>query len=406
MVMALSIYSNNVKGLRGALKRRQLFTFCSDLGNKFICLQETHSDPTCENEWKADWGGNIIFSHGTSNSLGVAILYKGNEKLDSAFTDKSGRYAGIIITVESKRLAIVTVYAPNSESEQISFYNTIMKFLGDLVYDDLVLCGDFNLCMDIKLDKKGGNVHIKRSIQSLKNILLEFNLVDTWRKRNPQAKQYTWHQKNPEVHCRLDYFFLTKSIDSQVTLADIIYVPYTDHRGIQIAFKLKTKQRGPSFWKHNNSLLSNKTYREQMKEVINQAWETAEDLDDLRVGYDFMKFKIRQFSIEFSKKLARDRRKREKEMQDKIKQLEQKSNIRELSQEELEALEVYKLNLDDIYKYKVRGEVLRSRLEQIEQDEKSTAYFFRCSKANYEKKTIDQLEINGMLTNDVAKISE
>ena len=66
--MTLSIVSNNVKGLRGTLKRQKIFTFFSDLNSNFTCLQETHSDTTCESKWRGEWGGNIVFSHGTSNS--------------------------------------------------------------------------------------------------------------------------------------------------------------------------------------------------------------------------------------------------------------------------------------------------------------------------------------------------
>ena len=79
--MSLKIFSNNVKGIRGVIKRKKLFKFCSNLPCQYFCLQETHSDVTSETEWKTDWGGNIIFSHGNTNSLGVAILLKTEHKI-------------------------------------------------------------------------------------------------------------------------------------------------------------------------------------------------------------------------------------------------------------------------------------------------------------------------------------
>ncbi len=57
-------------------------------------LQETHSTSTNEKKWKKEWGGQIIFSHGTSNSRGVATLFPTN--LDfiilEQYNDENGRF--------------------------------------------------------------------------------------------------------------------------------------------------------------------------------------------------------------------------------------------------------------------------------------------------------------------------
>ena len=42
----------------------------------FIFLQETHSKLNSERQWKNEWEGDMIMSHGTPNSCGVAILFK------------------------------------------------------------------------------------------------------------------------------------------------------------------------------------------------------------------------------------------------------------------------------------------------------------------------------------------
>ena len=91
-----------LKVLEEILKDKNSLCFFADINSSFTCLQETHSDLTCEGRWKGEWGGNIIFSHGTSNSMGVAILCKGNEKINSTFADENGRYVGISIINESK----------------------------------------------------------------------------------------------------------------------------------------------------------------------------------------------------------------------------------------------------------------------------------------------------------------
>ena len=40
-----------------------------------IFLQESHSTPETELLWKLDWGGDIVFNHGTFNSTGIALLF-------------------------------------------------------------------------------------------------------------------------------------------------------------------------------------------------------------------------------------------------------------------------------------------------------------------------------------------
>ena len=40
-------------------------------------LQETYGDPSLEDVWRAEWGGEILFAHGFKPSKGAMILFKG-----------------------------------------------------------------------------------------------------------------------------------------------------------------------------------------------------------------------------------------------------------------------------------------------------------------------------------------
>ena len=88
-----SFCSLNARGLNKARKRRQLFRWLHNYKFDVIFLQETYSTPNVELIWKSEWGGDIIHSHGTNHSKGVAILF--NPKLDirigSSEADKNGR---------------------------------------------------------------------------------------------------------------------------------------------------------------------------------------------------------------------------------------------------------------------------------------------------------------------------
>ena len=61
-----------------------------------------------------------------------------------------------------------------------------------------VLGRDWNLIFDKTLDFMGGSSSLKySSLKRLQSIMIDFNLVDIWRVRNPSCQQFTWHRSNP-----------------------------------------------------------------------------------------------------------------------------------------------------------------------------------------------------------------
>jgi len=68
------VFPLNVRGIRDQTKRRSISMFLKDQNATIYFLQETYSEPSDENVWKKEWGGEVFFSHGTKNSWGVCIL--------------------------------------------------------------------------------------------------------------------------------------------------------------------------------------------------------------------------------------------------------------------------------------------------------------------------------------------
>jgi len=79
------IISLNVRGVKNQRKRRSIFCFLKDQKCDFYLLQETYSKPQDELIWKAEWRGDIFFSHGSNHQKGVCIL------LSHAFLRNSNR---------------------------------------------------------------------------------------------------------------------------------------------------------------------------------------------------------------------------------------------------------------------------------------------------------------------------
>ena len=70
--------------------------------------------------------------------------------------------------------------------------------------------GDWNCTTEFTLDRRGQEPHL-RSSTTLSQITLESDVVDVWRLKHPQVRQYTWVRVvggNMSV-ARLDRFYMT-----------------------------------------------------------------------------------------------------------------------------------------------------------------------------------------------------
>ena len=130
------------------------------------------------------------------------------------------------------------------------------------------------------------------------------NLVDIWRKRNVNKRNYTWRENNPKVKCRLDFFLIPEASANDVIYCDNIPSICSDHDIIDIKLKLQKHARGRGLWKLNNSLLENKNYMNGIKDIINR-WD-FDTSEDLTMKFDLLKYgimrentqKIRQGKLE------------------------------------------------------------------------------------------------------------
>ena len=73
------IITFNVKGFGSFKKRRKVFNYLKKhtTANAIAFLQETHSTERSETIKKAQWSGEVRYSHGKSDSRGVLIAFRG-----------------------------------------------------------------------------------------------------------------------------------------------------------------------------------------------------------------------------------------------------------------------------------------------------------------------------------------
>ena len=254
--------------------------------------------------------------------------------------------------------------------------------------------GDFN-CSMTQLDICGGNYKPKlRSISVINSYLEEFDLVDIWRLRNPDAQKFTWRTYNPLVKRRLDYFFVSSAVQPFVSSVSIHSAPSTDHSAITLSLKSFDKNKiGPSHWRFNSALLKDPVYVQQIRFNI-LIWKTEYHNADDPIGlWEYIKYNIRKYTIEYSKRKRSESPKEITELEKEISSLE--SSIKPSDPQPIhERLEALRSELNQYYDQQIEGIILRSKVQWHEEGEKNTKYFSNLEKTNKSKTCIRKLIVN------------
>ena len=114
------------------------------------------------------------------------------------------------------------------------------------------------------------------------------------------------------------------------------------------------------------------------------------DIQDPRLFWDLIKYKIRQVTISYSKGKARERRVKLSEMEETLKhhqimcdQIPSTNNINRL--------EILKTEYDLRYEYITKGAIIRSRARWYEEDGKSNKYFLNLESSRGNKRSIRKI---------------
>ena len=388
----LKIGTFNVRGIRDIAKRSEIYSFLRQKQFDIIMLQETHTIPSDEQFWHSHWGGKIIFSHGASNSKGVAILFRKNLgfRIKSKFSDTQGRILGAHIILENRDILLVNVYAPNDDDP--SFFDQLQDYIDQ--YDralDKIIGGDFNLVLDINLDKQGGKlVTHKNSVTRLKQMMHEHMLIDIWRLLHPGDFEATWKRLKPEpIMERLDFILISEGIRNLVPNAQITNGYRSDHAIAFIMLKMSDEAKGPGFWKFNTSLLTDSNYCEQLRNLMNEL--KGHRYESNACKWQFIKSEIRGFTIKYTSQKKRSQDNELAVLDKKIKYFQlqlgpQNANtLLETEQIMARIQELEDMKKAIIHK-RVKGAIIRSRKNWALHGEKNSRYFFALEKSNFKKK--------------------
>ena len=140
----------------------------------------------------------MLFSHGSPNSCGTAILInnKANCSVLHTIPDPLGRFVISKIKVDDKVYVLVNIYAPNKDKESVQFFrklHTLLQIKNLDSEENIILGGDFNCPLNPNLDKRGGIMIPRKSVvNSIECVQNELDLVDIWRVKNHLLYYVVW----------------------------------------------------------------------------------------------------------------------------------------------------------------------------------------------------------------------
>ena len=156
---------------------------------------------------------------------------------------------------------------------------------------------------------------------------------------------------------------MSNTLQEPVTRIEIIPSVLSDHSTVILKLRpLVGDKRGPGYWKLNNSLVHDKLLVSQMNSKIEDYFHERMEISDPVIRWDFLKFKMNQFCMSYSKQKSRERKQKRMSIESKLKKLE--SNIIVTSTDlELKEYNSVKQELEQILNYITEDIIPRSRTD-------------------------------------------
>ena len=288
-------------------------------------------------------------------------------------------------------MTLASIYAPNVDDPD--FIIEVRNKVESILNDNRLIGGDYNLVLDLMLDKKGGRntTHIK-SQEKIKDWMESTDLVDVWRVQHPNDLKYTWSRSKPtKMFCRLDFFLASHGLFDQIKSSSIIPGYDSDHSAVTLTIELNKIDRGKGYWKLNCSHLKNQDYIDLIKRTITTTAEINKDANP-NLLWDTIKMSIRGESIKYGASKKKEINETMIKIEQDIQKLEEMAVNTNLTENQNQQLNSKKNELDQIISSKAEGAYIRSRAQNYEEGERNSKYFFNIEQRNSYKKSINKLK--------------
>lgn len=273
--MPINCLSINARGLNHPAKRLSMWKEATTHKADVLCVQETHFQltkaPSCSHK---DYPHVYMACTPEKKKAGVLIALRNTVSFQQKdiVLDPNGRYIILKGDINSKPYTLVSLYAPNTH--QSRFINRLFKKIQHHIYGNLIICGDFNLIIDPKMDTSASKPH---SSSYLSKTIHQAELYDVWRCKNANARDYTFFSHRHCSYSRIDLFLTDKWLLQNISCAKIHDITWSDHAAITITIDDQVVSSSSPIWRSNIRLLQDPKTSTKISQHIKEFFQNNVD---------------------------------------------------------------------------------------------------------------------------------
>ena len=242
-----------------------------------LAIQETHLTDDLADQFNTLFGNKfkLVYSPDplTRNAKGVAIVIN-KRMIRTDDVQMSTLVPGRVISVlipwqDDLRVNVMAIYAPNAPREIEEFWKSMTdKVQADPSLKPEVVLGDFNL-VEEALDRILSKSDDPHATEKLKEFRVRHNLVDGWRKANPEEKGYSWMRDSDRTQSRIDRIYVHESFFNDCSNWRIEPAPIpSDHDLVSASVGTPSSpELGRGRWAIPTRLIKNRTIKNEIQNM-------------------------------------------------------------------------------------------------------------------------------------------
>ena len=407
--MVLLIGTLNCRG--GANKIELLINTIIKSNVDILGLQETHHiNENQKKQIERKCYGKIHLSNGTSSSRGVATFVKSKDGLHDKGTigkDGNGRSINISVEYEGSTWNVFNAYAPNEARKRHDFFVLRNEELQKCRDEKRIYLGDFNNVLDIHMDRttdkeNGVKVKTDSSMNTLREIIKQNNMIDSYRHTFPNGVNYTFTGVG-NYRARLDRIYIDEEIANIISDVKTQCIPYSDHDLVLVTLgeQIKREKWGRGRWILNKKLLLD----EQTQGEISEAWKEWKDFKQrfksILDWWDNGKALLADIYKVNGKRMQREMKEEVIELERELEYILAKTNTKN---DDINKIRQMKRRLTEIEEGKNEASRIRSKEEWLDKRENCSRYFYEEERRRGNLKSMRELKIGDQIVKDKNEI--
>ena len=230
-------------------------------------------------------------------------------------------------------------------------------------------------------------------IEQLNSLCHDDNLIDVFRQLHPTKREYTWTNSLNSIVCRLNRFYITQSLLTDVLSFQHHPINYnlSDHGMIHFDIKIGgnlSYDVGPGYCKCNTKTLKYPFFQEDFQ----MSWEGLDSIPDQDSDWwEQCKTQFRHLIMGHSIRLSRIRHSDLKQAKQDLKRLFSLEEQEGTSFELQHKIKLAQGNIDKLNDTFLEGSTIRSKAQYLEINERPTRFFLRKEKKSATDKFIKSL---------------